>query len=166
MKRKASAPTEPPANGSASRKFVNAVGQILSVPKEELAKRDAAYQQERAARKASRKSKPSALVILVFVTIFICSGCANSTHYVGPSKYPPKSVESVAVLFQEPKRPYDVIAFVQGRSITIFDSSELLMQRAREQAAAAGADAVVFNTTGQGRVGSQRTADGRAIKWK
>lgn len=101
----------------------------------------------------------------ITVGVFVVS-CASSTQYVVQSRYPPKSVESVAVLYQEPNRPYDVLAFVQGRSITIFDSSELIRQRALEQAAAAGADAVIFATTGQGRRGSPRTAEGRAIKWK
>ena len=149
---------------SPAYKFKEAIRQILSVPKQELERREAAYQQERAAKKASRKSKLQALVICAF--IFLSVGCASSTHYVAQSRHSPKSVESVAVLYQEPNRPYDVLAFVQGRSITIFDTPDLIMRRAREQAAAAGADAVIFSTTGQGRPGSPRTAEGRAIKWK
>lgn len=48
--------------GKPSEIFCAAMGQILSVPKDELAKREASYQQECAAKKASRKSKLSALV--------------------------------------------------------------------------------------------------------
>ncbi len=58
--------TQATTKGEASRKFVTAVRQILSVPKEELAKREANYQRERAAKKASRKSKLTALVLLSF----------------------------------------------------------------------------------------------------
>jgi hypothetical protein len=152
------------AKDEASRKFVNAMKRILSVPKSEMERREANYQQERAAKKASRKSKLQALIVMAFILVSL--GCASSTHYVSPSRRSATPVESVAVLFQEPKRPYDILAFVQGRSITVFDSSELLMRRAREEAAAAGADAVIFSTTGEGRVGSPRTAEGRAIKWK
>lgn len=106
------------------------------------------------------------IIFVVFVAMIVLLGCASSTHYVTPSRHSAKSVESVAVLYQEPKRPYEVLAFVQGRSITIFDTPDLIMRRAREQAAAIGADAVIFNTTGQGRRGTPRSAEGRAIKWK
>jgi len=51
-------------NGEPFRQFEKAVKQIISVPKEELEKREASYQQERAAKKASRKSKLSALMLL------------------------------------------------------------------------------------------------------
>jgi hypothetical protein len=49
--------------GEASRKFVNAMKRILSVPKSEMERREAKYQQERAVKKALRKSKLSALLV-------------------------------------------------------------------------------------------------------
>jgi molybdopterin synthase catalytic subunit len=44
----------PQAKGEASRKFVDAMKQILSVPKSEMTKREESYQRERAAKKANR----------------------------------------------------------------------------------------------------------------
>lgn len=63
--------------GDASRKFIKAVRQILSVPKEELARREADYQRERAVKKASRKSKLSALLIFFFWCLSIHSAVAD-----------------------------------------------------------------------------------------
>jgi hypothetical protein len=63
--------------GEASRRFVKAVRQILSVPKEESAKREAAYQQERAAKRASRKSKLSALLLMAFCCLSVQSVSAS-----------------------------------------------------------------------------------------
>ncbi len=95
------------------------------------------------------------------------TGCV-STHHVGSSKYPPKPVESVVALFQEPSRPYEVIAFVEAKTVTIFDKPEKMVRQAREQAAAAGADAVIFSSTGKwsGMPGIPGAATGRAIRWK
>lgn len=53
--------------GEAGRKFVQAMRQLLSVPKEELDKREADYQRERAAKKASRKSKLALLLLFILV---------------------------------------------------------------------------------------------------
>lgn|ERR1700694_3894308 len=91
-----------------------------------------------------------------------------STDYVASSKYPPRSVDSVATLFQEPSRPYEVIAFVEAKTVTIFDKPEKMMRQAREQAAAVGADAVIFSSTGKwsGMPGIPGSAAGRAIRWK
>jgi hypothetical protein len=106
-------------------------------------------------------------ILAVFAFILVSVGCA-STHYVASSKYPPKPVESVATLFQEPSRPYEVIAFVEAKTVTIFDTPEKMMLQVRQQAAAVGADAVIFNSTGKwsGMMGVPGVAAGRAIKWK
>ena len=103
----------------------------------------------------------------LFIAIIAMAGCA-STDYVASSKYPPRSVDSVETLFQEPSRPYEVIAFVEATTVTIFDTPAKLVRQAREQAAAAGADAVIFSTTGKwsGMPGAPGTASGRAIRWK
>ena len=91
-----------------------------------------------------------------------------SSHYVAAKKYPPRPVESIEALFQEPSRPYEVIAFVEAKTVTIFDTAEKMMLQARQQAAAAGADAVIFSTTGKwsGMPGIPGAAAGRAIRWK
>ena len=95
------------------------------------------------------------------------TGCV-STHHVGSSNYAPKPVESVAALYQEPSRPYEVIAFVEAKTVTIFDKPEKMMQQAKEQAAAVGAGAVIFTSTGKwsGMPGTPGVASGRAIRWK
>ena len=109
--------------------------------------------------------KPFGAVLIPLV--YLVTGC-TSTDYVAPSKYPPKPVISVVTLFQEPTRPYEVIAFEESVAATIFDSPEKLMQRVREKAAAAGADAVIFSSTGKwsGVPGAPGRATARAIKWK
>ena len=102
--------------------------------------------------------------------VFFCccvTGCV-STHHVGSSNYPPRSAESVATLYQEPNRPYEVIAFVEAKTVTIFDKPEKMMQQAKEKAAVVGADAVIFTSTGKwsGMPGIPGVASGRAIRWK
>lgn len=52
------------------------VKQIISVRKDELEKREANYQQNRAAKKACRKTKLQALAILAFVLVSV--GCVST----------------------------------------------------------------------------------------
>lgn len=106
---------------------------------------------------------PFAIIVLAS----LLTGCA-STHYVGSTKYAPTSPDTVETLFQEPTRQYEVIAFVEAKTVTIFDKPEGLMKQCREQAAKVGADAVIFSSTGKwsGMPGVPGTAAGRAIKWK
>ncbi len=96
----------------------------------------------------------------------LCS-CAPSTDYVASSKYPATRPESVEILCEEPRRPYQVIAFVEAKTVTIFDKPEQIRRKAVEHAAAVGADAVIFTTSGKYHTfGIPGVAAGRAIKWK
>jgi hypothetical protein len=109
----------------------------------------------------------SSVRLLVLACSLVLFGCVT-THEVGSTKYPPKPADAVATLFQDPDRPFEVIAFVEAKMVTIFDKPEKLMLQARERAAALGADAVIFSTTGKwsGMAGIPGTASGRAIRWK
>lgn len=105
--------------------------------------------------------------IVIVALGFVLASCANSTDYVASSKYPPTRPEAVATFFEEPRRPYEVIAFVEAKTVTIFDKPEQVRRKAIEHAAAVGADAVIFTTSGKYHTfGIPGVAAGRAIKWK
>lgn len=106
-------------------------------------------------------------VILLVAIVFGFSGCA-STHYVASAKYNATNPETVEMLFQEPSRPYEVIAFVEAKTVFLWDTPEKMMSQCREEAAKVGADALIFSSTGKwsGMPGVPGVASGRAIKWK
>lgn len=106
-------------------------------------------------------------IIVIAASACILASCANSTDYVASAKYPPTRPEAVATFFEEPRRPYEVIAFVEAKTVTIFDKPEQVRRKAIEHAAAVGADAVIFTTSGKYHTfGIPGVASGRAIKWK
>ena len=70
-------------------------------------------------------------------------GCYGATHQVSEHRYPPTTVDSVQVLYQDPKRPYEVLAFVSHRN-TVTLSLKAQISALRKQAAELDADAVVI----------------------
>jgi hypothetical protein len=66
----------PQAKGEASRKFVDAMKRILSVPKSEMERREANYQKERAAKKAKRKAKLLGIVLILASPFLL--GCSTT----------------------------------------------------------------------------------------
>jgi hypothetical protein len=97
---------------------------------------------------------------------FALVGCYGATHQVSEHRYPPTAVDSVQVLYQEPKRPYEVLAFVNHRD-TVTLSLKVQINALRKQAAEVGADAVVI-TQAQGLMfgsGQGVNAAGKAIRW-
>src|SRR5438874_2358279 len=85
--------------------------------------------------------KTNEVKILVAITAMaLLIGC-GSTIPVSNHRYPPVSPESVQILYQEPKRPYEVIALVGtdgGARPFVADVNGL-----RREAAHSGADAVI-----------------------
>lgn len=82
--------------------------QILSVPKSEMTKREAAYQQERAAKVASRKSKLQGLIMLgVLVPMLV--GCT-------PLQNAPEEQRHSATSFQ-PRPGYAALYFYRPAGI-------------------------------------------------
>lgn len=72
----------------------------------------------------------------------LLAGCASdvANRYYASTKYPPKPVDTVEILFAQPTRPYEVIADFQSRGENAKD--------VRKKAAAIGADAVIVTYLG------------------
>jgi hypothetical protein len=49
---------------------------------------------------------------LVVATVAVLCGCGGSAIQVGTHKYPPVNPASVEILYQEPAKPYEVVALV------------------------------------------------------
>jgi hypothetical protein len=103
-----------------------------------------------------------------FLILFLGLKACTSMHYVAPTNFIASKPELVEMLFQEPSRAYEVIAFVEAKTVFIWDTPEKMMSQCREEAAKVGADAVIFSSTGKwsGMPGIPGVAAGRAIKWK
>jgi hypothetical protein len=106
--------------------------------------------------------KSTTAIALAFALV----GCYASTNQVSEHRYPPTTVNSVEILYQEPKRPYEVLAFVNHRD-TVTLSLKAQINALRKQAAELGANAVII-TQAQGLMfGSLQgvNAAGKAIRW-
>ena len=84
------------------------------------------------------------LFLMVLFGLIACT----SVHYVAPGNFTATKPELVEMLYQEPSRPYEVIAFVEARTVFIWDTPEKMMSECREEAAKVGADAIIFSSTG------------------
>jgi hypothetical protein len=71
---------------------------------------------------------------IIAALALVLMGCYGSTHQVSEHRYPPTAVSSVQVLYQEPKRPYEVLAFVNHRD-TVTLSLKVQINALRKQAA-------------------------------
>jgi hypothetical protein len=116
------------------------------------------------------KGKPTLMSIqesvLTIALAFALLGCYSATHQVSEHRYPPTAVGSVEVLYQEPNRPYEMLAFVNHRD-TVTLSLKVQINALRKQAAELGANAVVI-TQAQGLMfgsGQGVNAAGKAIRW-
>jgi hypothetical protein len=102
------------------------------------------------------------LIAVLFAASFIAA--CTSTQRVSDRRYPPVSVGSVKVLYQEPKQAYEVIALLNRRSgvehPVTGDVSGL-----REEAARLGADALIITEAHGMTFFSYAEASGKAIKW-
>jgi hypothetical protein len=97
--------------------------------------------------------------------LFSLSACSSVTP-VGTAKYPPVEATRVEVLYQEPKRPYEVIAMLSHEAASRFSSVQDVVENCRELAARAGADAVIITSTYDQSVSTAAKASARAIRWK
>lgn len=80
--------------------------------------------------------------------------------------YDPTSADRVEMLYQEPQRPYEVIALISHEAGTRFASVQGVMQTCRELAAKAGADALIITSTYNQTFNTAAKASGKAIRWK
>ncbi len=84
---------------------------------------------------------------------------------VSAHKYPAVSPGAVQVLYQEPARPYEVIALVDQQGSGFDFSADSTIAGLKEQAAKVGADAVIITLARPMRVAEYAHTSGKAIKW-
>ena len=83
---------------------------------------------------------------------------------VDSRRYSPVPVNSVKVLYQEPKEPYEVIALVNRRT-GVEHAATGDVSALREEAAKLGADALIVTEAHGMTFFSYAEASGKAIKW-
>jgi hypothetical protein len=70
-------------------------------------------------KEKSMRIEKSIITIAVALALM---GCYGATYQVSERRYPPTAVGSVQVLYQEPTRPYEVLAFVNHRDTVTYRS--------------------------------------------
>jgi hypothetical protein len=73
------------------------------------------------------------LLLLVIIGSYLSSGCSSITP-VGGAQYSPTDLKQVEVLYQEPQRPYEVIALISHEAATRFATVPGVIQKCRELA--------------------------------
>lgn len=112
-------------------------------------------------------SGPELLKPLLFFSVIALSlSACSSVTPVGATTYPPVAANRVELLYQEPKRPYEVIALLSHEAPSRFSSVQDVVENCRELGAAAGADAVIITSTYDQSIGTAAKASAKAIKWK
>lgn len=96
---------------------------------------------------------------------FLFAACSSITPVSG-NTYAPTSADRVEVFYQEPQRQYEVIALVSHEAGTRFSSVRAVIQKCRELAAEAGADALIITSSYDQTFNSMAKASAKAIKWK
>lgn len=110
-------------------------------------------------------TRVATLSLLMPVILAALSACSSVTP-VGPTKYPAVAVERVEVLYQEPQRPYNVVALLSHEAASRFSSVQDVVHKCRELAAEAGADAVLITSTYDQSGTAAARASAKAIRWK
>jgi|GEM_PF-1016860 len=105
------------------------------------------------------------LLSLVLVSACLSFGCSSVTP-VTNNINSPRNVDQVEVLYQDPQRPYEVIALISHEALTRFATVSGVIQKCRELAAKVGADAVIITSTYDQTFNTAAKASGKAIRWK
>lgn len=107
------------------------------------------------------------LLLLAIMIGLLTSGCASgwvsSIAMVTKVKYDGRPVDQVEVFYQEPQRPFEVIAFVNTENKT---SIEGVVQKCKELSALIGADALIMTFATNQTFERTARGSGRAIRWK
>jgi hypothetical protein len=103
------------------------------------------------------------LLIAVLFSVSFIAAC-TSTQMVNNRHYPAVPVASVKVFYQEPKKPYEVIALLNRRT-GVEHPATGDVSGLREEAARLGADALIISEAHGMTVFSYAEASGKAIKW-
>ena len=106
--------------------------------------------------------KEKLTAILIGALLSVLAAC-ESTTVVGHT-YPAVPVSSVEVLYQEPKRPYEVLAFVQSNKSWEMSGSADVADL-RKKAAKVGADALIVTSMHGVTMTEWDSASCKAIKW-
>jgi len=114
--------------------------------------------------KANVKLRPLGAVLACLLS---ASGCSSiTTTPTGQSTSGAVSTEQVEVLYQQPQRPYEVIALVSSDAATIFSAVPGEIEKCRQAAAKVGADALIVTATFDPSLGRPAKVSGQAIRWK
>ena len=104
------------------------------------------------------------ILSIVFICILLI-GCSSVTP-IGSVKYPPAATDSVEILYQEPDKPYVVIALISYESAYRFTPIPKVIEKCQELAAEVGADAIIITSTQGHGANTGPQANGKAVKWK
>ena len=110
-------------------------------------------------------SKSMGQVWITLAVSLLIAACSSVTPLT-QTRYPAVAPERVEVLYQEPKRPFEVIAMISHEAATRFATVQSEIQNVRELAAEAGADAVIIASTYDQSVSTAAKASGKAIRWE
>lgn len=76
---------------------------------------------------------------------FVAAGCVSTKAYrLDDTVRPARSPETLAILAAPPSQPHTVIAVIESKSGTVFDSFDDLREQLVARAAHLGADAVIL----------------------
>lgn len=95
---------------------------------------------------------------------FLLSGCGNTTP-VSAHKYAVVAPNHVQVLYQEPTRPYELLALVNHSNAIWPAPVSGDIGALRESAAKLGADAIIITTGNGPTLFHEASASAKAIKW-
>jgi hypothetical protein len=114
---------------------------------------------------ATRKTTTTMKTMIAILAAALLCSCATSVP-VGNRNYTAVSPSNVSVIYQEPHRPYNVLALVGfdgGLAFSLHDR----LEKARVEAAQYGANAVLITDAQQGSWTNSGThLRGQAIRWQ
>jgi hypothetical protein len=110
------------------------------------------------------------MTIFAALIVFALGACVTGEAIKTGSSYAPTTPDQVAVLFEKPTRPYEIIGQVTAEGARA-SSNQANITMLKTQAAKLGADAVIIQGAGVSQVqnwGTYNTkaASGLAIKYK
>jgi hypothetical protein len=83
--------------------------------------------------------------LLHFTVCLFAAGCVSaSVERLDHAARPARSPDSVAVLIEKPEQSYTVIAVIEAKGESVFDSFDDLRQKLLAEAAKLGGDAVIL----------------------
>lgn len=84
--------------------------------------------------------------VLVCIS-FLSAACINTNvQRLDDTIRPARSPESIAVLLEKPREPYTVIAVIESRGETVFDSFDDIRNKMIAEAGRLGGEALVLGT--------------------